>query len=46
MLLNLGIRGEPFSHIAIATFWVFILALLILAAVIDWVKGKKGSDVK
>lgn len=39
-LLHLGIKGEPFGHIAIATFWVFIVALLILAAVVDWVKGK------
>ncbi|RLI46783.1 hypothetical protein DRO69_02325 [Candidatus Bathyarchaeota archaeon] len=43
-MLNLGIRGPPFSYMAIIAFWSFIVILIVLAAVIDWMKKKKASQ--
>jgi len=42
-ILNLGFQGGIFSYIAIATFWSFVVFLIMIAAAIDWMKKKRES---
>ena len=40
-MLSLGLQGEVFSYIAVVSFWSFLLLLIVIAAVIDWMRDKK-----
>lgn len=45
-MLHLSLQGEFFSLVAVVAFWSFIVALIVFAAVIDWIKAKKGEQGK
>lgn len=42
-LINLGLRGEPFNYVAFAFFWSYFVVIVLLAAVIDWIRKRKKT---